>query len=66
MLRASGIFRAVVVPAGESVVEMKFRPTGLLLGGACSLFGLVALGFLFVVPPGRRSCDLDQIARKLS
>ena len=64
MLRASGIFRAVVVPAGESVVEMKFRPTGLLPGGICSLVGLGTLGFLLLSPSGRRYIDLDQIARE--
>ena len=64
MLRASGIFRAVVVPAGESVVEMKFRPTGLLPAGMCSLVGLATLGFLLLAPSGRRSINLDQIARE--
>jgi hypothetical protein len=64
MLRASGIFRAVVVPAGDSVVEMKFQPTGLLTGGICSLVGLVAFGFLSLAPSGRRSMDLVQIPRE--
>jgi len=48
LMRASGIFRAVVVPSGESLVELEFRPTGLLPAGLASIAGLVALAGLLI------------------
>ena len=50
VLRASGIFRAVALPAGDSVVEMRFRPTGLVPGALLSLLGLAFVAGLLLVP----------------
>ncbi|HEY3079691.1 MAG TPA: YfhO family protein [Chloroflexota bacterium] len=47
ILRTNHAFRGVAVPAGEHLVEMRFRPTSLLVGAALSaLSALVALGLL--------------------
>lgn len=50
VLRANGAFRAVAVPAGRHVVEMRYRPWPVLVGLSLSATGLVALvigtGFL--------------------
>lgn len=46
VMRASGIFQAVVVPTGDSRVEMRFRPTAILPAGIVSLAGL---GILFAL-----------------
>lgn len=48
LMRASGIFRAVEVPSGESLVELEFSPTGLLPAGLASIAGLVALAGLLI------------------
>jgi hypothetical protein len=44
--RVNGPFMAIPVPAGSSVVSVRYRPRSLLLGAALSLLGLVALAFL--------------------
>ncbi|MEA3339483.1 MAG: YfhO family protein [Chloroflexota bacterium] len=44
ILRANYSFRAVWLEAGEHVVEMTYRPTSALAGGAISLAALVLLG----------------------
>lgn len=41
VLRANGQFRAVVVPAGESTVEMRYRPPHFRRGAAISLAGVL-------------------------
>jgi len=46
MLRAGGIFRAVVVPQGDTQVEFIFRPSRLLPGALLSILGLLALAGL--------------------
>ncbi|HEV8637702.1 MAG TPA: YfhO family protein [Chloroflexota bacterium] len=47
ILRTNHAFRGVAVPAGEHLVEMRFRPTSLLVGAALSaLSGLAGLGLL--------------------
>jgi hypothetical protein len=43
VMRASGVFRAVVVPAGDSLVDMRFRPTAILTAATVSLAGLGVL-----------------------
>ncbi|MGW8283068.1 MAG: hypothetical protein ACWGON_07185, partial [Gemmatimonadota bacterium] len=48
VMRASGIFRAVVVPSGDSLVELTYRPTGILPAGLASIAGLVALAGLLL------------------
>jgi uncharacterized membrane protein YfhO len=45
ILRANYAFRAVRLEAGEHTVEMVYRPTSVLVGGALSL---VALAVIFV------------------
>jgi hypothetical protein len=48
VLRANGAFRAVAVPAGRHVVEMRYRPWPVLAGLSLSAAGLVA----FVIGTG--------------
>ncbi|HSP95686.1 MAG TPA: YfhO family protein [Candidatus Dormibacteraeota bacterium] len=43
ILRASYLFRAVEVPAGESVVEFRYRPASLRIGAAISATTVLAL-----------------------
>lgn len=43
VLPAYGALQAVVVPAGEHEVELVFRPTSVLVGGAVSLAASIAL-----------------------
>jgi uncharacterized membrane protein YfhO len=59
VLRASGIFRAVALPAGDSVVEMRFRPTGLVLGTLLSLLGLAFIAGLLILPVDSDSLGLE-------
>ena len=59
VLRASGIFRAVALPAGDSVVEMKFRPTGLVPGTLLSLLGLAFIAGLLILPVDSDSLGLE-------
>ena len=63
ILRTNHALRGVAVPAGDHLVEMRFRPTSLLVGAGVSALSLVsALGLLLywrrrgwrhVVPEGR-------------
>ena len=43
VLRANGAFRAVALPAGRHVIEMRYRPWPVLAGLSLSAVGLVAL-----------------------
>jgi hypothetical protein len=43
VLRANGAFRAVRVPAGAHVVELRYRPPSVLAGGAVSIVALLAV-----------------------
>jgi hypothetical protein len=43
ILRANYLFRAVEVPAGESTVEFRYRPTSVRVGAAITLLTLVSL-----------------------
>jgi hypothetical protein len=49
ILRANGLFRAVVVPAGRHEVVFEYRPESLRLGAAVSLVSLVILGLSPVI-----------------
>ena len=44
--RANGPFMAVPVPAGSSVVRVRYRPRSLMFGAALSALGLLSLAFL--------------------
>ena len=46
LLKANGAFRAVPVPPGEAIVEMRFMPRSFQLGALLSLLSLAALGIL--------------------
>ncbi len=48
LLPANAAFRAVEVPAGDHLVEMHYRPPGLLAGTALASFGLLLVGGAFV------------------
>lgn len=52
--RANGPFMAVPVPAGSSVVGVRYRPRSVLLGAALSALGLLSLAFLFRLERRRR------------
>ncbi len=54
VLRAAGQFLAIPVPGGESLVRLVYRPATLRTGAALSLVGLLFLGGLFALTPGRR------------
>jgi len=43
ILRANHAFRVVEVPAGESMVEFRYRPASILVGGAVSAATILAL-----------------------
>ena len=44
--RANGPFMAVPVPAGSSVVRVRYRPRSLFFGATLSALGLLSLAFL--------------------
>ncbi|MDM7461745.1 MAG: YfhO family protein, partial [bacterium] len=46
LLRANGAFRAVPVPAGEAIVEMRFLPRSVRIGALLSGLGVVQMGAL--------------------
>ena len=53
--RANGPFMAVPVPAGSSVVRVRYRPRSLMFGAALSALALLSLAFLGRL--GRRGRD---------
>ncbi len=54
VMRANVAFRAVAVPAGRHVVEMRYRPRSVALGLSLSAAGLLALTALAFVSRRRR------------
>lgn len=62
ILRAGGIFRAVVVPQGDSQVEFVFRPSRLLPGALLSILGLLALAGMSVPHRNRAMSDANETA----
>jgi hypothetical protein len=54
ILRANFLFRAVEVPAGDSLVEFRYVPMSLYLGAAVSLLSGLALGAALIVSIRRR------------
>lgn len=52
ILRAYGLYRAVRVPAGEHVVELRYRPRSLVRGGVVSALSLLVTAL--VAAAGRR------------
>jgi hypothetical protein len=53
VLRANGVFRAVVVPAGVSELDFRFSPGSVRLGAAFSAVGLLALVAAWSAPGSR-------------
>jgi hypothetical protein len=55
--RADGVFRGVIVPAGEHTVEFRFRPRSFMVGAAISfttlLMLVVAASWRVMKPPSR-------------
>lgn len=56
LLRTNYAFRGVAVPAGEHVVEMRFRPTSLVYGAVVSAISVVVL-VLLIALGSRRGRD---------
>jgi hypothetical protein len=56
LLQANGAFRAVPIPSGEAVVEMRFLPRSFLVGAALSLLSLGVIALSNRI--GRRSSRL--------
>ncbi len=54
MLKANALFRAVAVPAGRHVVEMRYRPTTVVVGAGISGISVLLLGVLGVAVGLRR------------
>ena len=50
VLRADYALQGVVVPVGESVVELAFRPRSVYLGGALSALGLLVIALCIASP----------------
>ncbi|MEQ1884032.1 MAG: YfhO family protein [Bryobacteraceae bacterium] len=45
ILETNGAFRGVVIPAGDHIIEMKYRPMSVILGGVLTLLaGILAAG----------------------
>ncbi|MFN8524736.1 MAG: YfhO family protein [Chloroflexota bacterium] len=55
ILKANVMFRAVWVPAGEHVIELRFVPWSLWFGAAISVLSLVACGGVALARPWRRA-----------
>jgi uncharacterized membrane protein YfhO len=53
LARGPGILQGIPLPPGEHVVEARYRPPGLLAGGAISIASLIAL--LLLSRRGRRA-----------
>jgi uncharacterized membrane protein YfhO len=47
ILMANYGFRAIVVPAGEALVKLRYWPPGLIAGGVLSTIGLTTIIALF-------------------
>jgi len=54
IVRVFGIVRGVRVPSGTHVVEMRYRPPGLVVGSVVSLVGLLTFGLLVTLGGVRR------------
>jgi len=54
ILRANFLFRAVEVPAGDSLVEFRFVPVSLYVGAAVSVVSGLAFGTALVISARRR------------
>ena len=54
VLRANGVFMAVLVPAGVSDLELRFAPGSFLLGAAISMAGLLALTTAWIMARDQR------------
>ncbi len=50
ILKADGRHRAVAIPAGESLVTMRYQPPGLRSGLAVGALALVAVGLMLARP----------------
>ncbi len=66
LMRANAIFRAVVVPAGEHVVEMTYRPRSVVLGSWISglTLALVALWSACQIKRARRNMRSEHSGQK--
>ncbi|GIV10904.1 MAG: hypothetical protein KatS3mg020_0395 [Fimbriimonadales bacterium] len=49
VLQANGAFRAVPIPAGEAIVEMRFLPCSFMIGALLSVMSVVGTGVLYGV-----------------
>jgi hypothetical protein len=58
VLRANYAFSAVVLPAGESVIEFYYDPDSVRLGVALSILGLALAGTLVVLQGLRRTASI--------
>ncbi|PWK72879.1 YfhO family protein [Aminobacter sp. AP02] len=59
LLRTNGAFQGIIVPAGQSVVELNFRPLSLAIGGAVTASAAIFLGVLFPLERARRRRPLN-------
>jgi hypothetical protein len=63
ILRAYGLYRAVRVPAGEHVVEFRYRPASLMGGGVASGLSLLATALVGWAAPRRRASGQRRASR---
>lgn len=54
VVRVDGVVQGVPVPAGRSRVELRYRPPGLIAGGATSALAVAGIGAALAVDAGRR------------